>query len=129
MNSLLLVYLLLYILTFAISIDGTLYAAFFTVAIYVIAQENGYISNLLKLEILQKIASFSFEFYMVHELILIVFRRVFTNIQYHWVIKNLIIAIPSFIISILLAIILNRYITKKEMLNFIKVNNKIIVKE
>jgi len=52
------VFIIIYILTFAISIDGTLYAAFFIVAIYVIAQENGYISNLLKLEILQKNCEF-----------------------------------------------------------------------
>ena len=101
------------------------YSPVFILGIYIMAFEKGCISKLLSSNILQKIAVFSFEFYMVHELILIVFRRVFVNIQYHWLIKNMIIATQSFIISITLAIILNRYVTKKGKLHF----RKSIIKE
>ena len=84
--------------------------------IFMFPFEKGNIYKWLSSHILQKIASFSFEFYMVHELILIVFRNVFINFNPHYVIKCIVIAIPSFIISIILAIILNKYITKNKFI-------------
>lgn len=75
-----------------------------------------------------KLASISFEFYMVHELILISIRNFFSNfinIEWHWIIKDGIVAIPSFILSIIIAIILNKYVSNKYYLkrqrNLIKI--------
>jgi len=90
------------------------YSPVFICGIYIFAFEKGKISKWLSSDIFQKIAGVSFEFYMVHELILIVFRNIFINFNLYWIIKNIIIAIPSFIISIVLAIVLNRYVTKNK---------------
>ncbi|MDU2265553.1 acyltransferase [Clostridium celatum] len=119
-------FFIVYASTFIIKVDGTLYSILFTALIYVMAQEKGGISNLLKLDILQKWATFSFEFYMVHELILIAFRKVFQNINYNWIIKNFIIALPSFIISMVIAKFLNEYITKGKLIKKIKKNITIV---
>lgn len=100
------------------------YSPIFALGIYIIAHEKGFISKLLCNEVLQKIAGFSFEFYMVHELILILFRNVFENLTYHWIIKNIIISIPALIISLLLAIVLNKYITNKGIFKLITSKDK-----
>ena len=100
------------------------YSPIFVLGIYIFAHEKGFISKLLCNEVLQKIAKFSFEFYMVHELILILFRNVFENLTYHWLIKNIIISIPSLIISLLLAIVLNKFITNKEIFKLIASKDK-----
>lgn len=89
------------------------YSPIFALGIYIIAHEKGVISKILCNNIFQDIAEFSFEFYMVHELILIVFRHIFVDLHYHWLVNNIIISIPSFIVSILLAILFNKYITNK----------------
>lgn len=111
-------FLITYILSFILPMEftrGIIYEPVFLIGIYVIAQEKGIICRFLCNEIFQKIAKISFEFYMVHELILIAFRNTFSNIQYHWLIKNIIIAIPAFIISYLLAKILNKYVTNRKI--------------
>lgn len=61
---------------------------------------------------------------MVHELILILFRNVLENLTYHWLIKNIIISIPALIISTLLAIVLSKYITNKEIFRLIRSKDK-----
>ena len=91
------------------------YSLIFALGIYIIAHERGVISKLLCKEVFQKIAKFSFEFYMVHELILIVFRKIFANLTYHWLIVNVIISVPALIVSTFLAIALNKYVTNKEI--------------
>lgn len=101
------------------------YSPVFIVGIYVFAFEKGNISKWLSQDIFQKIASFSFEFYMVHELILIVFRNIFVNFNIHWIIKCIVIAIPSFIISIILAILLNKYVTKNKFIFSINKDKKL----
>ena len=90
----------------------TYYSPIFAISIYIIACERGVISHILQKDIFQKIASFSFEFYMIHELVLIIFRRMFINLNYHWLIKNIYISIPAFIISIMLAQVLSKYIKR-----------------
>ena len=106
-----------YILSFILPREftrGIIYAPVFLIGIYIIVQEKGIISKFLCNQIFQKIAKISFEFYMVHELILILFRNIFSNLKYNYLIKITIIAIPSFIISYLLAIVLNRFITNRK---------------
>ena len=49
---------------------------------------------------------------MIHELILILFRRVFSNLNYNWAIKNIIICIPSLIISLIISKLISKYITQ-----------------
>lgn len=122
--GIIIMFFLMYIISFFndnIEYGLSYYSPVFVLGIYIFAFEKGSISKLLSLSIFQKIASFSFEFYMVHELILIIFRNVFINYNPHWIIKNITIAIPSFIISIILAIILNEYVTKN---NFIQSRRK-----
>lgn len=111
------IFIFMYLLTLITNINFqyglNYYSPLFIFLLYVFAMEKGMISKALSINILQKLAAFSFEFYMVHELILIFFRKVFFSLEYHWLVKNVIIAIPSFIISIILAIILNRYVTNR----------------
>lgn len=102
----------MYLLSFIIKTGCSYYSILFILALYVFSYEKGIISKILKIDMLQKIAKISFEFYMIHELILIVFRRAFVNLEYHWLIKNIIICIPAFIISLILAKMINKYITK-----------------
>ncbi|MDZ4992185.1 hypothetical protein GNF80_04250 [Clostridium perfringens] len=106
--------IIVYIMSFIVSEEvpsGIYYSPIFIIGIYIFSQGKGWISHkILKNNVLIKMACFSFEFYMVHELILIIFRKIFINIQYHWLKKNIIISIPAFIISILIAKFLNQYI-------------------
>ncbi len=127
--GILVIFVLMYVVTFLsdkIQYGLSFYSPIFIVGIYIFAFEKGKISRCLSSDILQKIASFSFEFYMVHELILIFFRNVFVDFNPHWTIKCVVIAIPSFIISIGFAILLNKYITKNRF-NYIKNKYKSLV--
>ena len=111
-------FLCTYLLSFVLPTEftrGIIYAPVFLSGIYTISQEKGVISRFLCNKVFQKIAKISFEFYMVHELILILFRNLFSSLQYNYLIKITIIAIPSFIISYLLAIILNRFMTNRKL--------------
>ena len=93
---------------------GLIYLPVFLLGIYIISFEKGLFSKLLCNKILYRLADISFEFYMIHELILLIFfRKVFANLTYHWLINNIITAIPSFIISLFLARYLNKSISKK----------------
>lgn len=109
----LITFLIMYRVSILVNTGCSYYSLLFIIAIYVFYQGNGWISKILKGSILQKLSNISFEFYMVHELILMIFRKVFINLNFYWLIKNIVIAIPSFIISIILAILLNKYVTKK----------------
>ncbi|MBC5624035.1 acyltransferase [Clostridium sp. NSJ-49] len=108
------IFFITYLLSFVLPTEftkGIIYAPVFLMGIYIISQEKGIISKFLCNKVFQKIAKISFEFYMVHELILILFRNLFSDFQYNYLIKITIIAIPSFIISYVIAIILNKFIT------------------
>lgn len=105
------IFLVMYLLSFIIQTGCSYYSLLFIIALYVFAFGKGTISSILENSLLQSIAKISFEFYMIHELILIVFRRVFKGLNYHWLIKNIIICIPAFVVSLILAILMNKYIT------------------
>ena len=119
------IFMFMYLLTLTTSIKFqyalNYYSPLFIFLLYIFAMGKGKISKFLSSDILQKTSIFSFEFYMVHELILIFFRKIFNNLQYHWLITNVIIAIPSFIVSITLAIILNKSITNKNLFNISRI--------
>lgn len=125
------IFLISYISSFYLPIQftrGICYSPVFILVIYVISYEKGILSKFISNDIFMKLASISFEFYMVHELILISIRNFFSNfinIEWHWIIKDGIVAIPSFILSIIIAIILNKYVSNKYYLkrqrNLIKI--------
>lgn len=91
---------------------GIIYSPIFLIGIYFISYQKGILSKRLCHPVFQTIAKISFEFYMTHELVLIVFRKVFYNVQIHWLAKNIIIAIPSFIIACVLSVVLHKYVTQ-----------------
>ena len=105
-------FILMYLISFFIDTGCSYYSLLFIIALYIFSYENGCISKLLKCRILQSLAKISFEFYMVHELILILFRKVFSNLNYNWLIKNIIICIPSLIISLIISKLISKYITQ-----------------
>ena len=85
----------------------------FILAIYIFALGQGRISKLLKIKLFQNLAKISFEFYMIHELILIIFREVFKDLQFHWILNRIVISIISFGISIIIATLLKNYVSNK----------------
>lgn len=91
------------------------YNILFIIAIYIFALGKGSISELLQNRILQYLAKISFEFYMVHELILDIFRKVFKNSSLHWILNRLVISIISFGIAIIVSTLLKRYISDKSL--------------
>ena len=111
--SIVIIFIIMYLLSFFIKTGCSYYSLVFIISLYIFAHGKGRISKILENDILIYFANISFEFYMVHELILIIFRKVFINLNYHWLIKSIIISIPSFIISLILSILINKYVTKK----------------
>ncbi|MEG0307057.1 MAG: acyltransferase [Clostridium sp.] len=122
--GIIIIFIMQYILSFKLPDNMAYYSIIFSFALYIYYRQGGIVSKyILSSEILQKLANISFEFYMIHELILIVFRKLFFNLEMYWVLKCSVIAIPSFIISLGLAILVHKFITKK----ISKVNIKSIV--
>ena len=95
---------------------GLIYSPVFILGIYFVSFEKGFISNLLCNNILQKLATISFEFYMIHELIIKLyyklFKNIFSDLGGGWLIENSIVAVVSFITAIIISSILNEYISK-----------------
>ena len=111
-------FILMYLISFFIDTGCSYYSALFIIALYIFSYQKGCISKLLKCRVLQNLAKISFEFYMIHELILILFRRVFSNLNYNWAIKNIIICIPSLIISLIISKLISKYITQNIKCNY-----------
>lgn len=105
------IFSLQYLLHFKINtiVGISYYNIIFTLAIYIFALGQGRISKLLKIKLLQNLAKISFEFYMIHELILIIFRYVFQNLQFHWILNRIIISIVSFVFSLICAVLIEKY--------------------
>lgn len=101
---LVIVFLAQYLLSLFIGITPGYYSVLFAIAIYVFAAGKGVVSKILSADIFRKISFYSFEFYMVHELALRVFRKVFPEISTPYLVRCTVIAIPSLIISIALAV-------------------------
>lgn len=81
------------------------YSILFTMALYVFAEGKGLLSKWLSTKIFRTIAYYSFEFYMVHEVVLRVFRRVFPDESLPYLYRCAIIAAPSLAIAGFLAVI------------------------
>lgn len=81
------------------------FSILFAVALFVFSKGDGFISKILSLNIFDKLASYTFEFYMIHELVLRVFRKIFDNEEMFYPVRLLLIAVPSFVITCLLAIL------------------------
>lgn len=77
----------------------------FSIALFLFAEGKGIISNVLCKPFFQKIAYYSFPFYMIHELILRIFRRVFSNEEISYLLRCTIIALPSLMLSVIFAFI------------------------
>ena len=105
------VYLLSFILP-AQYTRGFIYTPIFLVSIYYFSLEKGVFKRFLSSEFFQLIAKYSFEFYMVHELILIFFRKIFVDVECSYLVKLFLISFPALIVSSILA-----YIIKKINLN------------
>lgn len=97
------VFLIQYIASLFISGDPGYYSILFAVALYVFAVGEGCISRVLKCRFFDKIASYSFEFYMIHELSLRVFRKVISE-SIFYPIRLLLIAVPALAVSILFVV-------------------------
>lgn len=86
---------------------GIVYSPIFLIGIYYISYEKGFFSKILKNNVLIKLSKISFEFNMIHELVLIIFRRILYFEGMGWLKTNIIIAIPAFIVSYILAKVLS----------------------
>lgn len=100
----------------SLMIKGTVepgyFSILFTVAIYVFACGKGFISKILSNSIFDKMAAYTFDFYMIHELALRIFRKVFADLEIFYPIKLMIISLPALLVSVLF-IIMYRMILKK----------------
>ena len=76
------------------------YSILFTAAIYTFAIGKGRISQLLSLQTLDRIAGISFEFYMIHELALRIFRKVFAGAVVSYPVLLCIISFPALFMTI-----------------------------
>ncbi|MDB8540868.1 acyltransferase [Turicibacter sanguinis] len=101
---------------------GIIYTPVFLVGIYFIAHEKGILKLILSHRLLQELAKYSFEFYMIHELILILFRKIFISLEFPYIIKLFFISLPTFFISLILSILCNTI--NKAIINY-KVKIKI----
>lgn len=88
---------------------GICYVPAFIVLIFVFANQIGTISKFLSLNIFQKIALFSFEFYMIHELLIMLMRKLCSIIN----LNQYLGIIFAFILSLICSFELNKLITKK----------------
>lgn len=116
-------FVITYILSFILPIQftrGFLYTPIFMLGIYLISFEKGIAHFILDNRYLQLIAKYGFEFYMIHELVLICFRRIFNQIECSYLMKLSLISFSTLLVVIPLVIIANR-------LN-IRINNQTIKK-
>ncbi len=107
------VFLVQYGTSFFVKVGLNYYSLLFAVALYVFAQGKGKVSKILSCKPLMVVAKYSFEFYMVHELMLRIFRKVFAKVECFYPIKLVIIAIPALIFSIGLTVLLSRIKQKR----------------
>lgn len=63
------------------TIEPGYYSLLFAIALYIFAKGKGIISKVLSKPIFDKAAAYTFDFYMIHELALRVFRKVFADFE------------------------------------------------
>ena len=94
------IFIIQYLIGFAVKPDPGYYSILFTISIFVFAIGKGKISKILSSPKLGKIAEYSFEFFMFHELALRIFRKVFAGLAVPYPILLLVISLPSLLLSI-----------------------------
>lgn len=77
------------------------YSVLFCIVLYVFAYGKGWVSKILACNFLEGFAKNSFEFYMIHEQMLILWRKIFTNMQCSYFIKIIIVSLSAFICTIM----------------------------
>lgn len=101
---------------FSLMIKGTVepgyFSVLFAILIYVFAHGRGIVSKILSRPIFDKMAAYTFDFYMIHELSLRIFRKVFADLEIFYPVKLILIAVPSLLFSVLF-IVIYRNILKK----------------
>ena len=114
----LLAFIIQYIFSFKLIDAPGYYSILFTVALYIFAVGEGHMSSILSWPGFNKLANYSFEFYMIHELALRVFRNVFPEATHFskitYVIRNLKISICAILITIILAILYKNIRLRKQ---------------
>ncbi len=110
--GLVILFIIQYILSFIGDTPGY-YIILFSVVLYILAVGQGCVSRFLSKHVFYKLASYSFEFYMVHELGLRIFRKIFPEMQVFtragYIIREIKISGCSLVISILFVWIYKNY--------------------
>lgn len=86
---------------------GVIFSPIFIIGIYYISYEGGILSQFLKNKLLINISKISFEFYMVHELVIGLLKKVLIFKNINWILRNILSAIIAFLISYIIAYICN----------------------
>lgn len=101
------VFLIQYVLSLRIGAMPGDYSVLFACVLYVFAVGQGCVSKILSYPVFQKLAANSFAFYMIHELSLRVFRKVFPEPAVFslkgYLIRCILIAGPALIVSAVFA--------------------------
>lgn len=90
-----------YGLSFVVGYTPGYYSVLFTASLYIFAVGKGCISKILSLPLFHRLAAYSFEFYMVHELVLRVFRKVYSDETIFYPIRCVMIAVPALVVSVI----------------------------
>lgn len=102
--SIVFMFLIIYVMSIFIPrsfIWSSYYSPIILIIIYVCAFEKGIVSSFLKNEKLIRLSKVSFEFYIIHQLVINIMWRFLSN-------NKMIIASISFIITLILSIVLSR---------------------
>ena len=99
------VFVIQYLIGLAVKPNPGYYSIIFTIAIFIFAIGKGKISKILSSKKLDRIAEYSFEFFMFHELALRIFRKVFANLAVPYPILLLAISLPSLLLSVVFIVI------------------------
>ena len=100
-------FLIQYLLSLRIGAMPGYYSVLFAFSLYIFAVGQGCVSKILSYPVFQKLAANSFAFYMIHELSLRVFRKVFPEPAVFslkgYLIRCILIAVPALIVSVVFA--------------------------
>lgn len=100
----------------SLMIKGTVepgyFSVLFAIAIYVFANGRGFVSKILSKPIFDKLAAYTFDFYMIHELALRIFRKVFAHLELFYPVKLILIAVPSLLLSVLFIVTYRKMLKK-----------------
>lgn len=99
------VFAIQYVISLLLKPGPGYYSILFTVALFVFAVGQGSVSSFLSVKLFDLIARYSFEFYMIHELSLRLFRKVFAGMTLPYPVQISIIALPSLIVSVIFVLL------------------------